>query len=183
MISVSSVALDGGGVQVFHDAHALVALDDVEPVHVLVGLDGRVDALADDRLIQPLPLGHEFAALVDGRHEVGGKRGGAAVGGRAHDLIQRDAHQPQRPGGQRQRPRHHLVQHGQIGILMPALAQRHFALAQFERFVIYIIHHLIITSVFLLLYNGPAPKSSAGMLALLGLLKEQVKKQFLSKTP
>ena len=137
----NDVALDGHRVEELHDAHALVALDDIELIHVFIGLDGRIDALLDDRGIERFPLAGKFAVLLEQRHEVGGKGARAAARGRADDALERYAHQMQRPRRQRQSARHHFVQHRQEGIFAAIAPLVIFAAAQLVGLrVILIIH-------------------------------------------
>ena len=111
--------LDGHGVQVFHHADALVALDQVVAVQVFERLHRLAQAVRHHAVVERLPLHGELAALVKQGHEVRCEGIGTPLGGRAHHLRQRHLNKPQGHAAQGVQRFLQLRQHRQKGTFVP----------------------------------------------------------------
>ena len=103
--------------EVLQHADALVALDDVELVHVLQQLDRVADAVLDHAVVEHAPLQRELRAFVQQRHEIAGEGAGPPARVRADKAVGRHGDQPQADARQAEMVGDQLVQHGQIGVL------------------------------------------------------------------
>ena len=106
------------GVEVFHDADALVALHQIVLVHVFEHGDRLAHAVGEHAFIQVDPLDGELAVRLEQRHEVGRERVGACARRRADHAVQRNLHDAQRNARERLFLRHQLVQHGKVWLFM-----------------------------------------------------------------
>ena len=144
------VRLDGHGVQKLHDAGPLVALHQVELVQVFIGLHRLAHAVGHHRVVQGGPLLGKLAALVQQGHEVGREGVGAALGHRAHHLVDGHLLNAQRLPGERVQLPLQLLQHRQEGVL-PLLHPRVvFLQRQLSGLGVYIFAHA--QSILLIVY-------------------------------
>ena len=113
---------DLDGLIILEDRDPLVTLLYIEPVHVLEGNDGGMDALFQMGFTEVRPLDGKLGVVLEEGHEVGGKGGMASGGLGAHDALGRDVHQPQRLLRHDVCVGNDLVQHREIGRLAPGHA-------------------------------------------------------------
>ena len=100
----------------------LVALLHIEPVHVLKGDDGSMDALFQVRVTQVRPLGSKLGVRLQQGHKVIRKGSVPSAGLGAHKTVRRDLHQPQRLLRHDIHALEHIVQNSQIGRLAAGYA-------------------------------------------------------------
>ena len=111
------VRLDIHGVEPVHDAHALVAFDDVELIVVFQRDDGLAQTIRDDAVVKNRPFICEFGIRFKQGQEAAGERGCAPLCCRSGNLIQRNLHQSQRHLRQLIQLRHKLGEYGQVRVL------------------------------------------------------------------
>ena len=115
-------ARDLDGAVILEHRDPLVALLHIEPVHVLKGDDGSMDALFQVRVAQVRPLGSKLGIRLQQGHKVIRKGSVPSAGLGAHKAVRRDLHQPQRLLRHDIHTLEHIVQNSQIGRLAAGYA-------------------------------------------------------------
>ena len=115
-------ARDLDGAVILEHRDPLVALLHIEPVHVLKGDDGSMDALFQVRVTQVRPLGSKLGVRLQQGHKVIRKGSVPSAGLGAHKTVRRDLHQPQRLLRHDIHALEHIVQNSQIGRLAAGYA-------------------------------------------------------------
>ena len=115
-------ARDLDGAVILEHRDPLVALLHIEPVHVLKGDDGGMDALFQMRVAQVRPLDGKLGVRLQQGHKIIRKSGVPSAGLGAHKAVRRDLHKPQRLLRYDIHALEHIVQNSQIGRLAAGYA-------------------------------------------------------------